>query len=198
MPAKSPAKKSDWNKVKTSLAAYPKAELLSLVKDLFEKNADNRNFIEARCLPKVSGGASLATYRAKILEQFEARVSPSGRRSLPPMILAEARKAVSDYRKATSDAPGIAELMVTYLECISSKNAATGGNDERFANSLHTAKKECAAFFKKTGLALYPQFQARLIKVHARKTLWGSWDRDDEDPLEIMLREFKALPPEED
>ncbi|MDH4189063.1 MAG: hypothetical protein OEW21_02500 [Betaproteobacteria bacterium] len=68
--------------------------------------SENRDFIAARCKIE-DGGAALERYRRKIIEQcFPAR----GEGKLNP---GEARKAFRDYRRATRNVPGAAELLMT-------------------------------------------------------------------------------------
>lgn len=52
----------------------------------------------------------LETYRSKIVEQFFPK------RGVGKLKLGEARKAIRDYRKATGNIPGTAELLMTYVE----------------------------------------------------------------------------------
>ena len=52
----------------------------------------------------------LEKYRSKIVDQF----FPA--RGEGKLKLGEARKAIRDYRKATGDIPGTAELLMTYVE----------------------------------------------------------------------------------
>jgi hypothetical protein len=78
------------------------------VKDLYEAAAENRDFIHARSKAGECGGEALEKYRGKIVEQF----FPA--RGFGKLKLGEARKAIRDYRKATGNLPGTAELLMTY------------------------------------------------------------------------------------
>ena len=105
-----PRKPGGWSAVRRHLATWDKPALLALVKDLYEAAAENRDFIQARCQAGESGGEVLEKYRGKIVEQF----FPA--RGFGKLKLGEARKAIRDYRKATGNLPGTAELLMTYVE----------------------------------------------------------------------------------
>lgn len=108
--ARKPGRKSGgWSAVRPRLLTWEKAALLALVKELYDAAAENRDFIEARCQPG-DGGAALERSRRKIVEQF----FPA--RGEGKLKLGEARKAIRDYRRATRDVPGTAELLMTYVE----------------------------------------------------------------------------------
>jgi hypothetical protein len=99
-----------WSAQRRHLATWDKPALLALVKDLYEAAANNRDFIQARCQAGESGGEILEKYRGKIVEQFYPA------RGEAKLKLGEARKAIRDYRKATGNLSGTAELLMTFVE----------------------------------------------------------------------------------
>ena len=103
-------KTGGWSAVRQQLATWEKPALLALVKDLYEAAAGNRDFIHARSKTGESGGEVLEKYRGKIAKQF----FPA--RGYGKLKLGEARKAIRDYRKATGNLLGTAELLMTYVE----------------------------------------------------------------------------------
>ena len=103
-------KPGGWSAVRQHLTSWDKPALLALVKDLYEAAAVNRDFIQARCQADESGGAVLEKYRGKVVEPF----FPA--RGFGKLKLGKARKAIRDYRKATGNLPGTAELLMTYVE----------------------------------------------------------------------------------
>ena len=156
---KKPSKKSSsWSAVRSRLANWETPVLLTLVKDLYDAAAENRDFIEARCLPE-DGGAILEKYRRKIVEQF----FPA--RGEGKLKLGEARKAIRDFRKATRDVPGTAELLMAYVENGTRFTHEYGDIDERFYNSVETALDELAALLRGEAREIYPQFSGRLAEV---------------------------------
>lgn len=157
--AKKPGRKSGgWSAVRPRLLTWEKAALLALVKELYDATAGNRDFIEACCQPE-DGGAALERYRRKIVEQF----FPA--RGEGKLKLGEARKAIRDYRRATRDVPGTAELLMTYVENGTRFTHEYGDIDERFYNSVETALDELAALLRGEAREIYPRFCGRLAEV---------------------------------
>ena len=97
MNAESPKRASAWSAIRRHIADWPKPALLTLVKDLHDASPENRDFLRARFDAENSGGEALEKYRRKIVEQFFPK------RGDGKLKLAEARKAIRDYRKATGN-----------------------------------------------------------------------------------------------
>jgi len=154
-----PTKPGGWSTLRRELAAWDKPALLAIVKDLYEAAAENRDFIEARCQSGGNGGEILERYRGKIVEQF----FPA--RGEGKLKLGEARKAIRDYRKATGDLPGTAELLLTYVENGAEFTDTYGDIDERFYRSIESALGELAARLRGGVREMYPQFRERLARV---------------------------------
>ena len=168
------AKKSaGWSAIRQHLATWEKPALLALVKDLYEASAENRDFLLARCQAEESGGEALEKYRRKIVEQF----FPS-RGIIGKLKLGEARKAIRDYRKATGNIPGTAELLMEYVENGTKFTREYGDIDERFYNSVESALDELAALLRGDAREVYPQFADRLASVKQMSDCvgWGFHD----------------------
>ena len=163
-PTKKRTKKpGGWSAVRPHLTAWDKPALLALVKDLYEVAAENRDFIQARCQDggqgEESGSEVLEKYRRKIVEQF----FPA--RGEGKLKLGEARKAIRDYRKATGNLPGAAELLMTYVENGAEFTHEYGNIDERFYSSVESALDELAALLHGEARGMYSQFSDRLARV---------------------------------
>jgi hypothetical protein len=152
-------KPGGWSTVRQQLAAWEKPALLALLKDLYEADGETRDFVHARCQAGKCGGEALETYREKIIDQF----FPS--RGDGKLNLKEARKAIRDYRNATGDIPGTAELMLTYVESGTRFTHEYGDMDERFYDSVESALDELAALLRGEAREMYPQFRNRLARV---------------------------------
>jgi hypothetical protein len=148
-----------WSAVRQHLATWSQPSLLALVKDLYDTAAENRDFIQARCQAETGGGDVLEKYRRKIVEQF----FPA--RGFGKLKLGEARKAIRDYRKATGNLPGTAELLLTYVENGAKFTHAYGDIDERFYNSVESALDELATLLRGEARESYPKFSDRLASV---------------------------------
>jgi len=101
-------KSTGWQNVRRQLDDWSKPALIALVKDLYDASPDNRDFLLARFQAEETTGIALE-YRRKIVEQF----FPT--RGFGKLKLAEARKAIRDYRKATGNLIGTIDLMLTYV-----------------------------------------------------------------------------------
>ena len=165
-------KPGGWGAVHQQLAILEKAALLALVKDLYEAAAENRDFIQARCQEDENGNEALEKYRDKIVKQF----FPA--RGIGKLKLGEARKAIHDYRKATGNIPGTAELLLTYVENGTRFTHEYGDIDERFYDSVESALDELAALLRGEARGMYPQFRNRLARVEklADGIGWGFHD----------------------
>ena len=179
-------KTSGWSHIRQQLNDWSKPALMALVKDLYEAATSNRDFLHAR-FQEEDGGAALETYRRKIVEQFFPR---SGYGKLK---LAEARKAIRDYRKATGNLAGTIELMLTYVENGTAFTNQYGDIDEPFYNSLDSVLAQTVQLLREEGAELYPRFRDRFWKLaHAAGNIgWGYCDSVQEqvDLIESELGE---------
>ncbi len=162
-----------WSAVKPRLATLSQPDLIDLVKALFDQSAANKLLITTRLAPNTLGEDVLEPYKKQITTQF----FPS--RGLGKLNLREARQAIRDYRKATSDIGGTLELMMTYIETGIAFIREYGDISESFYNSLESVLDEIAQIFKSSeGQAFYPQFFRRLhaLKDNADYIGYGSGD----------------------
>lgn len=178
-----PPKTGSWTTIRAQLATLDKPELLALVKDLYQAAPGNRDFLHARYSPQEGGTEALEAYRRKIVEQF----FPA--RGFGKLKLAEARKAIRDYRKATGQLVGTVELMMTYVENGAQFTQEYGDIDERFYDSVESVLDELAALLLGEARALYPQFKYRLthLKHMSDGIGWGFGDHVQE-----VVDELKA------
>jgi len=170
---KKPTKKpGGWSAARQHLTTWDKPALLTLVKDLYDAAAGNRVFIQARCQAEHGGGEVLEACRSKIVEQFFPK------RGFGKLKLGEARKAIRDYKKATGNVPGTAELLMTYVESGVKFTNEYGDIDERFYSSVESALDELASLLRREARELYPQFRERLTKVEQTSNGigWGFHD----------------------
>ena len=157
--AKRTRKPGGWSALRRQLATWEKHELLTLVKDLYDAGAGNRDFIQARCQTGESGAEILEKYRHKIVKQFYPA------RGDAKLRLGEARKTIRDYYKATGNLDGTVELLMTYVENGAEFTDEYGDIDERFYNSISSALNELATLLRGIAREMYPQFSERLARV---------------------------------
>jgi hypothetical protein len=169
-------KPASWSSIRPQLAMLEKPALLALVKDLYQAMPENRDFLHARFNPEEGSDAALEKYRHKIEEQF----FPA--RGFGKLKLAEARKAIRDYSKASGQLAGTVELMMTYVENGARFTQEYGDIDDRFYNSVESVLDELAALLLGEARALYPEFKYRLAHVQQMSANigWGFSDHVEE------------------
>jgi hypothetical protein len=165
-------KPAGWQKVRRQLDDWAKPALIALVKDLYDASPDNRDFLQARFQAEKNDGAALEKYRRRIVEQF----FPA--RGDGKLKLAEARKAIRDYRKATGNLTGTIDLMLTYVENGTEFTWQFGDINESFYNSLESMLIELTELLLSRGSDLYPRFRERVqrLTAHADHIGWGYGD----------------------
>jgi hypothetical protein len=165
-------KPRNWSTVRRQLSTWDKAALFALIKDLYDTAGVNRDFIHARCHAGETSGEGLEIYRSKIVEQF----FPA--RGFGKLKLAEARRAIREYRKATGNVAGVAELLMTYVENGTKFTQEFGDIDEQFYDSIESALTELAALLRGEARGMYPQFSDRLARLEklADGIGWGFHD----------------------
>lgn len=161
-----------WSAIRRHLNAQSSEALLALVKDLYDASSSNRDFLHARVQVAAGGGTALEKYRRTIAEQFYPQ------RGFGKLKLAEARKAIRDYRKATGDVTGTIDLMLTYVETGTQFTCDFGDVNESYYNSLESVLGEMTKLLLKEQPALYPQFRGRVqqLEAHADHIGWGYGD----------------------
>jgi hypothetical protein len=127
MPA---ARKSEsqpsWSDVKAKLADFDRVALIGLVADLYALSKTNQSFLHARFS---LGKDSLATYKRCIHDAL----SPDSNK---PVRVADAKKAISEYRKAIGRPEGLLELRLFWCEAASSFSMEFGYADEGYFDAL--------------------------------------------------------------
>ena len=169
--------RTGWAEIKTQLAFMDKADLLRLVKDLHDASPSNKAFLAARFLAPEDAGAVLEQYRQRVINPCFPK------RGFGKLNLADARKAIREYRKARGDLEGTLDLMLTYVENGTRFTDEYGDITDAFYNRLLSVLNEIVTLFQSPpGRALYPQFQGRLrsLVFAARNIGWGYGDEVSE------------------
>jgi hypothetical protein len=97
-----------WEEVKAELASFDRAALLAVLQDLYVASEGNRAFLHARF---GLGQDPLQPYK-KIINRW---LWPDVFRGEETSV-SRAKRAISNYKKASGDPEGLAELMVYYCE----------------------------------------------------------------------------------
>lgn len=117
-----------WKVIRSALKEASHKDLLSLIGDLYALRKENQTFLHSRF---VRDGNALEPYK-EVIEQYISPTEPWKH----PVKLSQARKAISDYRKAVNDTEGLVELMLFYVECGVNFTLEFGNIDEPFYNSV--------------------------------------------------------------
>lgn len=120
--------KPSWSDVKGKLADFDRPGLIGLVQDLYAASKDNQAFLHARF---GLGDDVLKPYKATIDRWLWPDVFKNQDTSV-----AKAKKAITDYKKASGTADGLAELMVFYCERASGFSSDVGLDDEAYLSAL--------------------------------------------------------------
>lgn len=174
-----------WSAIRRHLNAHSKEALLTLVKDLYDASSSNRNFLHAHVQVEAGNGTAIEKYRRVIIEQFYPL------RGFGKLKLAEARKAIRDYRRATGDLAGTIDLMLTYVDNGTRFTRDFGDINGAYYNSLESVLREMTQLLRKEEPTLYPRFRERIqdLEAHADYIGWGYGDalRDHVRLLETEL-----------
>jgi hypothetical protein len=175
----------NWSDLKKILQDIDKKELLDLIRDLYKRSADDRRFITARYMDMVSGdlkGQMLEKYRKIIVNEFFPE------RGEEKLRYSVAKKAISDYSKASGDMEGTLDLMFTYVENGVKYTKYYGDVNEKFYDSIYgVLSRICDVLWKKQ--EHYPLFRKRLFKVceDSCKIGWGFGDMVYDTVINLKL-----------
>ena len=127
--AKRPSKANPtWGKVKAELAGFDRAALLALLQDLYAAAEDNRAFLHSRF---GLGQDPLQPYK-KIMDRW---LWPDIFRGEETSV-SRAKRAISNYKKASGDPEGLAELMVYYCDLAAGFCRDVGYQDAAYCDAL--------------------------------------------------------------
>ncbi len=170
--AESKAKNSNWLEIRKTLSRCSERDLLGLVAELYSLSKSNKDFLDARFL---RDNQALLRYKAQV-KRYLAPDEPW--KESQKISLKEAKKAISDYKKASGDEWGTLELMVYYAECGTDFLCEFGDMYEQYYNSLESVFDNALKLMKKSSLNEIQEFVNRLEKVvwKARHMGWGYYD----------------------
>lgn len=101
-----------WTDLRKALNELPLEKLVELLKGLHDLSPQNKAWLRARVLPIGQDSGYLEECRQKVIR---AVYNPA--RKFPDMPrFRDAKKVISEYRKATKDLAGTLDLMLTYVE----------------------------------------------------------------------------------
>lgn len=174
-------KKVLWSELKRQLSQYGPIKLLELLSDLHSLSAENKRFIEAKVINDDN-----------VLEKYRAIIGKSISTDAPwkksqQLSLKTAKKAISDYKKATGNIDGTIDLMIYYVECGTEFTCAFGDIDENFYYSLELMFDDVLKLINTHSYS--GEFSSRLDEIvrassgigwgyyDALKDMWEKWQQ---------------------
>ena len=161
-----------WKDIKPVLSEFSSAQLLGLVQDLYRFSDQNASFMHARFLRDDKGQDHLTPYKNRIRKAICPK-EPWKKRGQ----LAEARKAISEFKKANGDIRDTLTLMVYYVKCGSDFTLKFGDIDEGFYGSLCSMMSAISQVLltqsdQKLADEFLPVLEAEFLRVDG-KMGWG-------------------------
>lgn len=163
-------RKDERQQVKSAVRKSQREAIAKLVLDLYELSPENRAFVETRL-----------GLRCDLLEPYKRRISEAlypDAFSRKPIRIAEARRAVTEYKKASGRQDGLLELMIYYVECGTACTADYGDIDEQFYLSLESMYDRFLNALDNAGPKTKDSYRSRAEAVvrQARGIGWGFYD----------------------
>lgn len=117
-----------WGAIKTKLKGLGVADLVNLLRDVYQASPDNRQFLRGRLLPS---SADLEKCRDRVIDAIYP--DPLGRRRIS---VAEADRLIRHYRLSTHDEPGVVDLMLSMVEAGTEQSLDLAFGDDSYFASL--------------------------------------------------------------
>jgi len=123
---------ASWAACKRAIADWPRPGVIALVKELYDLSDDNRRFLHARLLERLTD-FNRAEARRKIAKLITpANVFNNRFRA------GDVKRVIDQYAKATGDDAGVAELLLADLSATLEVSNEFGG-DERLIDHAYTS-----------------------------------------------------------
>lgn len=177
-----------WREIKTELEKLPEEKLIKLLQGLRSLSPQNKAWLQAQIFPMGQDTEYLEKCRTRIIK---AVYDP--KRNFPDLPrFRDAKKVITEYKKATKDLRGTLDLMLTYVERGHAFTNDFGDIDEPFYNTLLNMFERLATELKMSPARreLYDLFRSRLQKMRTTSEIgWGYGDeiKDTVDELERSL-----------
>jgi hypothetical protein len=171
--------KPSWIDIKTHLSGFDRAGLLALVQDLYAASKENQAFLHARFN---LGDDLLKPYKRTI----DRWICPDVFRDQATSV-SNAKKAISDYRKAVGRPEGLTELMVFYCERAAGFCAEVGFEDDTFFVALVRMYEQAL----KSSVVLSRDERDRfLARLDAVSRVCNSFGYGVSDEMRVLFAEY--------
>jgi hypothetical protein len=180
MAKRKPKSQPTWTDVKAKLADFDQAALLGLIQSLYSAHEDNQTFLHSRF---GLGEDVLEPYK-KTIDRW---LWPDLFRKQDTSV-SQAKRAISDYKKAVGDPEGLAELTVFYCERAAGFCSDVSNDDEGYFDALVRMFEQALKFANALSVDRRDDLVARLDRVRATSHEFGYGVGDD---MDFLLSKFK-------
>jgi hypothetical protein len=160
-----------FGKIRPKLLTQHSRQLVRLIGDLYRLSKENQRFLEARL-----GDASkeLPIYRRLVADCL----FPDPLRRGSEVRISEAKRAVSQYERASGDAAGTVDLMLLFVETGTAFAADLGYGEDGFFSALQNMLSRVLNLLRRANEELRQSMRPRLIRLSAsaRGLGWGYGD----------------------
>jgi hypothetical protein len=184
MAKRKPKSQPTWTDVKAKLADFDRAALLGLIQSLYAANKENQMFLHSRF---GLGEDVLEPYK----ETIDRWLSPDVFRRQDTSV-SQAKRAISDYKKAVGDSEGLAELMVFYCERAVGFSSDIASDDEVYFNALVRMFEQALKIVKSLSVERRDDLLTRLNRVRAISHKIGDGVGDG---MDFLMSKFTAKRP---
>lgn len=161
-----------WLDIRKTLSKCSERDLIGLIADLYALSKPNKDFLEARF---IKNDEVLARYKS-IIKKCIAPSEPW--KNNQQINLKDAKKAISDYKKATNDILGLIDLMVCYVEYGTDFLCEFGDMYEQYYCSLESVFSNALKLMKTFEYEEIISFEQRLRAIIKKSEHmgWGYYD----------------------
>jgi hypothetical protein len=121
-----------WGACKKVVSSWPTPGVVALLRELYELNAENKIFLQARLLPSEGTAVALDAAKRKVRTLVNTVRIMNGHFSH-----AEVKRVVDQFEKASADPHAVAELLLEDLN-VASKAFAEIGDDLAVVNHIYS------------------------------------------------------------
>lgn len=144
--------------LKKSLKQLDQNELIQIIADLYKLNSGVKEYLSS----KFGGEDVINELHLNARKKIETEFFPE--RGMPKLRLAEAKQAITDFKKATNDSDKVADLMLFYVEMGTKFTCTYGDIDMKFYNSMISMFDKVAVACEQSE-GLYTSFKDRLEHI---------------------------------
>jgi hypothetical protein len=142
--------------LKKHLAQKSKEELVQEISILYQRFPQVKDYYQIQASAKEE---VVKKYRDLIIEEF----TEGKRRPFPKARLSAGKKALSDFKKLTSNPELIVDMMLTYVESVSSFNSSFSPDTEDYYTSPEDMFEKALALMKES--KLLAKFKTRAQEI---------------------------------